>query len=307
MQKFSVIIPCFKAAATLPATLASIAAQTHPASEVICIDDGSTDATQSIVAAIAAQDPRVRLARNPGKGPSAARNHGALTLATVDIVAFCNADDVWSPTKLGELATAFADPATDAAYGQVAFFRHQPQDAAAFSTVPDQPLTIPMLLGENPICTMSNIAIRQTRFAATGGFDSRMVHNEDLEWLIRLAGTGARIVGLDLCQTWYRACTGGLSADLEAMTRGRATALETAARFGHVPGPAAKAIYQRYLARRSLRLGQGRVAPLRYALRGLAYSPAGFFSAPRRGVMTLAAACAALVLPRGVCQSLFAR
>ena len=307
MLTFSVVIPCFNAAATLPATLAAIAAQTHTAWEAICVDDGSTDATRAIVERFAAQDARIRLVRNPGKGPSDARNHGAATLARGAVVAFCDADDIWSPTKLAELAEVFADGTVDAAYGRVAFFRAVPEDAVSLSTVPAGLLTIPMLLGENPVCTMSNLAIRQPLFVATGGFDSRIVHNEDLEWLIRLVGTGARITGVDRCQTWYRASPGGLSADLPAMAAGRATALRTAARFGHVPDRGAEAVHQRYLARRSLRLGQGRGDALRYALRGLVFSPAAFFSTPRRGALTLIGACAALVMPRSLTRHLFSR
>ncbi len=307
MLQFAVVIPCFNAAATLPATLTSITIQTHPAWDVICVDDGSTDETLAIVAAWAAQDPRITLVRNPGKGPSDARNHGASLASQGTVIAFCDADDIWSQTKLAELATTFADPAVDAAFGRTAFFRDTPADAVTFSTVPQGALTIPMLLGENPVCTMSNIAIRQGVFAATGGFDARIVHNEDLEWLIRLVGQGATVVGVNLCQTWYRASVGGLSADLSAMAQGRAAALRTAAGFGYRADRAAAAVHQRYLARRSLRLGQGRLAPLRYALRGVSFSPRAFFSTPRRGALVLLAACATVIMPRGMTHFLFSR
>ena len=66
---------------------------------------------------------------------------------------------------------------------------------------------------------MSNIAVRNTAFMRTGGFDETMIHNEDLEWLIRLVGTGAHVVGINKCQTWYRTSRYGLSADLRAILR----------------------------------------------------------------------------------------
>ncbi|RYH01175.1 glycosyltransferase family 2 protein [Salipiger sp. IMCC34102] len=307
MSHFTIVIPCYNAATTLPETLASIEKQTHHGWTVICVDDGSTDDTVAIVRAMFEHNPRITLLRNRGKGPSDARNHGASHAGPGTVIAFCDADDIWSPTKLEELARAFADPSVDAAYGQIAFFRDTPTDAVTFSTVPQGPLTIPMLLAENPVCTMSNIAVRQDSFAKTGGFDPAIVHNEDLEWLIRLVGDGAMILGIDKCQTWYRTSAGGLSSDLEAMAAGRETALRTATRYGHAPDRAAEAIHQRYLARRSLRLGQRRTDALRYALRGLAFSPAAFFSTPRRGVLTLAAVCAALVMPRGLSAQLFSR
>ncbi|KQI67806.1 glucosyl transferase [Loktanella sp. 3ANDIMAR09] len=307
MLTFSIIIPCYNAQHTLIETLNAIKAQSYPAWDVIVIDDGSTDGSRVLASAMAAYDHRITLVGNPGKGPSHARNHGAMDLAKGDVIAFCDADDIWSPTKLAELATAFEDLSVDAVYGQVAFFTARPRDAIATSTLPAGDLTVPMLLAENPVCTMSNLAIRRAAFAATGGFNPEIVHNEDLEWLIRLVGDGARVIGLDMLQVWYRASAGGLSADLVAMTRGRAIAVATAARYGHVPSRAADATYLRYLSRRSLRLGQGRLQPLRYALRGLIQSPVGFFNVPRRGLLTLIGALIAVVLPRPCAKALFSK
>ena len=74
MTHFSVIIPCFNAAETLPQTLDSLRAQTYQGWEAICIDDGSTDHTRTVIACYAALDERIKLVRNIGKGPSRARN-----------------------------------------------------------------------------------------------------------------------------------------------------------------------------------------------------------------------------------------
>jgi glycosyltransferase involved in cell wall biosynthesis len=307
MPDFSIVIPCFNAEKTLPDTLASIQAQKYPSWEVILVDDGSTDNTRAIIKAAARRDRRIILARNTGKGPSAARNMGALTLARGNIVAFCDADDLWSPDKLTELKIAFEDFFTDAVYGKVGFFKDSPLDVTTYSTVPTEPLSIPVLLGENPVCTMSNLAIRRTSFERTGGFNPEIVHNEDLEWLVRLVGSGARLVGVQSCLTLYRTSTSGLSANLSAMAAGRVAVLQTAARFGYIASATSHAVYQRYLARRSLRLGQGRIMPLRLALRGLAQSPVGFFNPPRRGALTLAGALCAVVLPTPVTRRLFSR
>jgi glycosyltransferase involved in cell wall biosynthesis len=307
MPRFSVVIPCFNAEATLVRTLDSILSQTCPDLEVICVDDGSTDGTRALITAAQARDPRVRLVRNTGKGPSAARNLGAGGVATGEIIAFCDADDLWTRDKLACLGVAFDTPGTDAVYGRVGFFRHHPDDARTWSEVPRGPLGIPQLLGENPVCTMSNLAVRRAAFLASGGFDAGVVHNEDLEWLIRLVGQGARVTGLDRTLTWYRASPDGLSADLRAMARGREAALRTAARFGHQPGARDQAVHLRYLARRALRLGHSRTQAARYALQGLARSPGGFFASPRRGALTLGGALAALVLPRRLSRSLFSR
>lgn len=304
--QFSIIIPCFNAATTLPATLASLQAQTLTDWEALLVDDGSNDETPAIIAEAALADPRLRWLKNPRKGPSAARNH-AVTRAQGQIIAFCDADDLWAPQKLARMVPLFAQPQTDAVYARVAFFREVPEDAAAFSTVQHVPLGITTLLGENPVCTMSNLCIRKTSFATSGGFDETLVHNEDLEWLIRLAGMGMHIVGHDETLVWYRNNVFGLSADFKAMRAGRALALATAQRFGGRTDRRAEAIYLRYLARRALRLDTGRMTALRFVLEGLCNSPAGFFSDYRRGALTALGALVAPLLSTRFRRHLFGR
>ncbi|MBT9382259.1 glycosyltransferase [Pseudooceanicola sp. CBS1P-1] len=306
MPRFSIIIPCFQAEATLGRTLESLQAQSCPDWEALCIDDGSTDGTRALLEAAAARDPRLRVIRNIGKGPSAARNLGAF-LAEGEILAFCDADDLWSSDKLAHLRTAFADPDCAGAFGRVAFFREEPADARSISTLPEGPLTIAMLLGENPVCTMSNIALRRPVFLASGGLDPAMVHNEDLDWLIRLVGEGASLRPLNAVLVWYRASPLGLSADLEAMARGRAQALASAARYGFSPDAGAEAVHLRYLARRALRVGRGDATALKLAVRGLRQAPRSFLLPAHRGCATLAAAVLAPVLPPVLRRTLFTR
>ncbi|HWB16803.1 MAG TPA: glycosyltransferase family 2 protein [Vicinamibacterales bacterium] len=94
--RFSVVIPCYNAAKFLPATLASVAAQTWPPHEVIVVDDGSTDDSARVAAAF---DPAIRVVQQSNQGESVARNRG-MDLATGDWVAFLDADDLWHPRKL---------------------------------------------------------------------------------------------------------------------------------------------------------------------------------------------------------------
>lgn len=305
MPTFSIVIPCFNASATISDTLKSIQDQSENDWEALCIDDGSTDETAAVIAAHAASDPRICLIEAEGKGPSDARNQGALHCATGEIIAFCDADDLWDKDKLADLRDTFLDPAVDGAFGVVGFFTTKPGDAVTRSTTPAAPLSVRMLIGENPVCTMSNMSVRRRVFEASGGFDASMVHNEDLEWLIRLVGQGARVVGRDVFHTWYRASTGGLSADLAAMSAGREAALATAARFGVQPDARGDAIHFRYLARRALRLGYGGQTALRMALLGLRSNPVGFLFPLRRGGATLLASLLACILPRCLSRALF--
>lgn len=92
----SVIIPTFNRAALISETIDSILSQTRPPSEVIVVDDGSTDDTGSVIARYGSA---VRYHRIDNVGPSAARNAG-VALAKSPWIAFCDSDDLWRPTKL---------------------------------------------------------------------------------------------------------------------------------------------------------------------------------------------------------------
>ncbi len=95
----SVLMPCWNSAATLPAALASLQAQTYENWECILVDDGSTDDPASVVAAAA--DPRIRyirLDRNQGRGVA---RQVALDRANGELVAMLDADDWLYPGKLG--------------------------------------------------------------------------------------------------------------------------------------------------------------------------------------------------------------
>ena len=305
MPKFSIILPCYNAEETLNATIASIKGQSFTDWELICVDDGSQDFTLKRLHEWMKHDPRVRVLPQEKQGPSAARNRGA-SAAKGEILCFCDADDLWVNTKLSELAKAFETPTTDGVYGQIAFFKRKGH-AETYSTVGPGPLSINELMGENPVCTMSNFAVRREIMEASGGFAEALVHNEDLEWLIRIIGMGAVIKPLNSLQVWYRTSTGGLSSDLRKMAHSRRLAMTTAARFGYRPSARNEAIYLRYLARRALRLERGRGAALGLVLQGLVTSPSGFLYPFRRGGATALAALIAPVVPNPLLRRILSK
>ena len=219
---------------------------------------------------------------NPGVGPSAARNHGAASVARGKIVAFCDADDIWSPEKLWQLHRFFISSKADGAYGQVAYFDQSPSTVRRTSTVLNGALTVPALLRDNPVCTLSNLAMRRDVFRASGGFDEGMVQHADLDFLVRVVDGGAEIQGIDTLQVWYRRSRTGLTANLIAERQGRVQALATAKRLGYLPCAHAEAQHLRRLASRALRIGAGPVKAMKLAAAGLAESPQGFLSQPAK-------------------------
>ncbi len=95
----SVIVPCYNAQRYLNVCLESLRAQKGPEIEMICIDDGSTDATGEMLDAFAAAEPRAHVIHIPNGGVSAARNRG-LAMATGRYIAFMDADDALEEDSL---------------------------------------------------------------------------------------------------------------------------------------------------------------------------------------------------------------
>ena len=100
----SVVIPAWNAVPTIAESLRSIAAQSRAPDEVIVVDDGSDDGT----AAIASSEAVVsRVIRTPNKGTAAALNLG-ISEARGDLLAFLDADDLWTPDNLDLQCRAMA-------------------------------------------------------------------------------------------------------------------------------------------------------------------------------------------------------
>ena len=107
-------MPAYNAAGSIVNALASIIAQQDSDWEVVMVDDGSTDDTCAQVAALAAQDSRIKLIRNPHSGrPAVARNTG-LRAARGHWLCFLDADDHMHPARLaGYRQAAAAVPEAD--------------------------------------------------------------------------------------------------------------------------------------------------------------------------------------------------
>jgi glycosyltransferase involved in cell wall biosynthesis len=95
MKSLSVIIPCFNAEAYLGETLDSIQAQQLSDFEIIVLDDGSTDRSVEVARCHSAG---VKVIQQTNQGPSAARQAG-IAAASGELLAFCDADDVWAADR----------------------------------------------------------------------------------------------------------------------------------------------------------------------------------------------------------------
>ncbi|MBN1754815.1 glycosyltransferase family 2 protein [bacterium] len=91
----SAIIPTYNRSGYLEKAVRSVLAQDYPYLELVIVDDGSTDDTEEILTRFGS---RIRYFYQSHQGVSAARNMG-FQVASGDLLAFLDSDDLWKPSK----------------------------------------------------------------------------------------------------------------------------------------------------------------------------------------------------------------
>jgi glycosyltransferase involved in cell wall biosynthesis len=178
----TVVIPCFNQAHYLREALGSVRAQTLPASEVVVVDDGSTDDT----AALARKYPNVRCIQQRNRGLASARNAGAAH-TTGDHVVFLDADDRLRPDALAiGVRELLAHPACALVWGRcVRIDEH----GTELPTVPPPPVAgdaYEALLRNNFIWTPAVAMFRRSVCGPFLRFDPAVDASADYELYLRI-------------------------------------------------------------------------------------------------------------------------
>jgi glycosyltransferase involved in cell wall biosynthesis len=180
----SVVVPTFDGEALIERCLRSLLAQEGVALDVVVVDDGSRDRTAELASAYP-----VRVVVRSHEGVAAARNAG-VHCARAPLVAFCDQDDEWRPSKAAR---------------QVAYLDDHPEAAAVLCRqevvlapgIEPPPWLVPDARGDlGGILPLSGL-FRSEALAAVGGFDTALVGNDDLDLLVRLGEHGHRVDVLD--------------------------------------------------------------------------------------------------------------
>ncbi len=182
----SIIIATFNREKLLKEAIESVLVQTYSDYELLIIDDGSIDNTQTMVQSF--DSPKIKYIYQKNKGRSAARNVG-LNLAKGKYITFLDSDDLYLPNKLmtqvnyldahphvgmiytsaycmdedgNKLAHHYKADASGSIYKKIAFF---------------MPVTI----------TLPTVMVRQNIIRQVGGFDEKMYRFEDTDMWRRLS------------------------------------------------------------------------------------------------------------------------
>jgi cellulose synthase/poly-beta-1,6-N-acetylglucosamine synthase-like glycosyltransferase len=187
----SIIVPAYNNCHDLARCLSALHAEVSSDSQLIVVDDASTDATPRVAAAGGAQV--LRLEKN--SGPGAARNLGAAQAAG-EVLLFVDADVVVAAGTLDRVIQAFAaDPALTALFGS---YDDDPEASSLVSRYRNLLHHFVHQAGETEAATFwaGLGAIRRAVFLAVGGFDAARFPRpsiEDIELGYRLRRAGHRI------------------------------------------------------------------------------------------------------------------
>ena len=112
MAQVSVIIPVYNIERHLRQCLDSVTGQTLTELEIICVDDGSTDASPEILVDYAQRDGRFQIITQPNTGPGVARNTG-MDRATGEYLIFLDSDDWFEPDFLERMVAKAKETGAD--------------------------------------------------------------------------------------------------------------------------------------------------------------------------------------------------
>ncbi len=195
MTSISVVIPAYNAESFLAEAIASALAQSPPVSEVVVVDDGSTDDTASLAASFG---PPVIVVRQDNRGIGAARNAG-VAVAHGDYLAFLDADDIWPDGRLCQLLAALLDSDNDAVFGSVVEFGEGLADSEpVFGSL------------------AGSMLIRRSSFERVGLFREDLNLGEFIDWYGRAADAGLRFANIPevvLRRRLHESNTGRLQRD----------------------------------------------------------------------------------------------
>lgn len=188
-MRASVVIPCFNSLRWLPETLDSVLSSTFDDFEVVLVDDGGSDELGAWAAARG--DGRVRVVRQENAGVSAARNRGVAEAGS-ELVAFCDSDDLWTPSTLELLVGRFdEDPTVGLVYGWYDVIGEDGRPTGRVEAYDWEGDVWSRFVTANPV-PMSGSLVPVSVFEGLGGFrvnrDRFPIDVEDWELWIRLAG-----------------------------------------------------------------------------------------------------------------------
>jgi glycosyltransferase involved in cell wall biosynthesis len=182
----SCVIPVFNGERFLAEAIESVLAQSYETSEIIVVDDGSTDGTKTVAARF---DQRVAYVEQSNAGPASARNHG-IQRASGDFIAFLDSDDLWHPEKTAIQLAHFA------ARAELVLCTAQMQNFWSAQLAHEAASLADTRLTEIQPNVGSTLMARRSLFQTIGLLDPEFKHRDIQELMLRATHRGLAIEAL---------------------------------------------------------------------------------------------------------------
>jgi glycosyltransferase involved in cell wall biosynthesis/SAM-dependent methyltransferase len=218
IPSIAVVIPLYNGSRHIEEALSSVFRQTVPASEIIVVDDGSTDNGEGpAVVERLAKTHSVTFLRKANGGQSSARNLG-VRHSNSELIAFLDQDDIWYDNHLQELAKPFQKRSVRA-LGWVYSNLDEINEGGSLvcrdflDTVPAKhpKSDIDHCIGHDMFVLPSAALISREAFEAVKGFDERLCGYEDDDLFLRILCKGYDNVYLDVSLSKWRIHQGSAS------------------------------------------------------------------------------------------------
>lgn len=187
----SIVIPCYNSEAFIDATINSALHQTYSHTEIICVDNGSTDATVAIIRKWSQEYPhKIRLVVDNRPGANFARNKG-LAISQGDWIQFLDSDDLLLPKKIahqvnlvkGLTEVGFVAGSYTKCYRQSANIDHKLNRIDPWLALPQVKLGI----------TSSNL-FRRLSLLSIGGWKEDLQSSQEYDLMFRLLKADFKVV-----------------------------------------------------------------------------------------------------------------
>lgn len=190
------VIPLFNGASFIEEALNSVLSQTLRPSQIIVVDDGSTDHGPDIVSRMAEAHDIVLL-RKPNGGQASARNFG-IRHARTPLIALLDQDDIWYPNHLKELVTPFRTPRYPElgwVYSNLDEIDREGSMVTRFCldlvpNVEHPKRSLASCLVADMFILPTSCLISRAAFDDVGGFDERLIGYEDDDLFLRMFRKG---------------------------------------------------------------------------------------------------------------------
>jgi len=183
----SVIVPTYNRAHMIARSLGSIIRQTYRDIEIVVVDDGSTDDTADVVRELARRSQRpILYEKKPNGGCASARNRG-LQLASGELIAFLDSDDTWEENALETLESELVRSGADFVYSPAIEVYENGTEVVNYPVAANHPEALAIEHFQNTNVRSGSILYRRNIFTKVPGMDERLKHNEDSDFLQRVA------------------------------------------------------------------------------------------------------------------------